>query len=174
MMIVLTQKDLAKLSPQLRRELQQFLFDGSTHEEMPEFFRDEAFDGIDVQEPYDDISIPWESAQDLTGDAKVVVDISDDQAKALVANLSSKSIDTLRLFATGEVVSLESLVGAERPYASFADLKRSFVGAVNRRLRTVTRNRSAVLFRKVDGVNGVGIAVRPKTASALQVQFKYG
>lgn len=171
MMIVLSQKDLAKLSPHLRQELQQFLFGGSPPEEIPEFLTEEEFGGIDFQEPNDDLSIPWEGMPDPTGDAKVVVDISENQAKALVANLSSKSIDTLRLFASGEVVNLESLVGAEMAYASFADLKRSFVGAVNRRLRTVTRNRSAVLFRKVEGVEGVGIAVRPQTATALRVQF---
>lgn len=171
MMIVLSQSDLEKLSPQLRQELQQFLFGQSSSEELPEFVSEEEFNGIHFQEPSDDTSILWEGTEDTTGDAKKVIDISIDQAKALVANLSSKSIDTLRLFASGEVVSLQSLVGAEMAYASFAELKRSFVGAVNRRLRTVTRNRSAVLFRKVDELEGIGIAVRPQTANALRVQF---
>lgn len=41
----------------------------------------------------------------------------------------------------------------------------------NRRLRTVTRNRSAVLFRKIETDDGVGIAVKEQTAIALRNVF---
>ena len=63
---------------------------------------------------------------------------------------------------------LDSLVGEDKPYASFVELKRSFVGPVNRRLRTVTKNRTAVLFKKVGKDNeNVRFSVKRRTALAL-------
>jgi hypothetical protein len=77
---------------------------------------------------------------------KRVVNITTEQARELIANISEKSQKTLRLFAAAERVGLDELVGGDGPYKDMNDLKRSFVGAVNRRLRTVVGNRSVVLF----------------------------
>lgn len=170
MFLVLTAQDLARLSPELRAELKELAFgkDNSGIEE-------DAFGGVEA------LDVPWLEAEsdamrwsdmpEKSNDAKTVIDISEEEAKALLRNLSAKSIDTLRQFASGESILLDSLVGDGKPYESFSDLKRSFVGAVNRRLRTVTRNRSAVLFRRVDGTAGDSIALRPQTAAALKKAF---
>jgi hypothetical protein len=167
--LVLTQQDLAQLSPELRAELQRLVF-SSTGSDEGAFAVIETSD-IPYQESEHDIELPWPEAPKKTGDAKAVIDISEDQARALLGNLSAKSVETLRLFSSGESVSLDSLVGEGKAYESFSDLKRSFVGAVNRRLRTVTRNRTAVLFRRVDGGNEDSIAVRPQAALALRQAF---
>lgn len=164
MNIVLTAADLAKLSQATRDELQTLLFNppqlavvSLPDDELPEFEYGDA---------------PWNAAdsydQPASPDSKVVIGIDETQATNLVANLSQKSIDTLKLFATGEYVLSDHLIGEGKPYESFADLKRSFVGAVNRRLRTVTRMRTAVLFRKVSTPDGEGIAVKDQTAAALR------
>ena len=65
-------------------------------------------------------------------------------------------------------MSLESLIGEGNPYETFNDLKRSFAGAVNRRLRTVTKIRTAVLFRKTALAGGEGISVKEQTAQSLR------
>jgi hypothetical protein len=65
-----------------------------------------------------------------------------------------------------ERVDIDDLVGAGKPYKDMNDLKRSFVGAVNRRLRTVVGNRGAVLFSS--DRDKKRIRVLPMTAAALQ------
>lgn len=168
MFLLLTKQDLARLSPATRAELMEIAFGGADvfHEEIGIAdwgIADAAYlvaDGASVP--------PWPDSEERSGDSKRVIDISPEQAKALVGNLGAKSIETLKRFATGESVAFDSLVGPGNAYESLSDLKRSFVGAVNRRLRTVTRNRSAVLFRKVEGESGISIAVRPLTAAALR------
>jgi hypothetical protein len=168
MMIVLTDSDLARMPVALRRELQNFLLTGIDERE-----HDESFDGYDIQDVpayIEDLAL----ADNESGPAKLVIEITEKQAKALIGNLSPQSISTLRLFAEHEAVRLEDILGVGKTYSNFTGLKRSFVGAVNRRLRTVTRNRSAVLFRKtlpaeLDGQ--AGIAVRPQTAKALMFAF---
>lgn len=168
MMLILTDADLAKMQPELRRELQKFLLSRLNESE-----HDVSFEGYDV----DDLPSFLESptlADSESSNAKQVIDISDSQAQELIGNLSEKSISTLRLFAGQVAVPLDNLLGEGKAYANFTDLKRSFVGAVNRRLRTVTRNRTAVLFRKtaLDDLGGLeGIAVRPRTAAALAAVF---
>ena len=168
MYIVLTARDLAKLSAHTREELQRYIFQGTTIASDEALPYDYNFDDIPYQEFDDEAAQSWPEAPIVSSDSKVVIDISPEQARSLIANLSAKSVEVLRRFASGETVALNDLVGAGKFYESFGDLKRSFVGAVNRRLRTVTRNRSAVLFRKEEGSEGTGIAVRPMTASALQ------
>ncbi len=168
MFLVLSRQDLARLSPALRAELEQLLFsrpDADYEEiELPDWGDIERVDnGSD--NPH---LAPWPDTPVRAGYSKRVVDISVDEARALVGNLSAKSIQTLRQFAYDERVSFDSLVGPDNAYESLSDLKRSFVGAVNRRLRTVTRNRSAVLFRKIEEDAGFSIAVRPMTAAALK------
>lgn len=167
MLLVLTKQDLAQLSPELRVELIKLLFSKS------ESSYDELtlaglglVDNLDQQSVWDDAP-PWPELSERSGDNKRVIDISVDEGIALLGNLSAKSIETLKLFASGEAVPLDSLVGSGKDYKNLNNLKRSFVGAVNRRLRTVTRNRSAVLFSKVEGGDGVSITVRPMTAAAL-------
>lgn len=169
MMLVLTEQDLARMPASLRRELQQFILTSLDSNE-----HDIQTDEYDV----DDLPAYLESppfTEHESSNTKQVIDISETQARALIANLSDKSIATLRRFAGQVAVPLEELLGDDKAYANFSDLKRSFVGAVNRRLRTVTRNRSAVLFRKTspEDLNGRdGVAVRPQTAAALATLFR--
>jgi hypothetical protein len=167
MFLVLTEQDLARLSPQLRAELQRLTF-GATGTETEV----DQSEGFSSPVPADDLAefdyLPaWPDAFEKSGAAKTVVDLDEVEARALLANLSAKSIETLKVFASGESIALDALVGDGKAYESMSDLKRSFVGAVNRRLRTVTRNRSAVLFRKIDVSGGIAIAIRPKAAKAL-------
>lgn len=168
MMIILTESDMARMPATLRSELQKFLLAGNDEQE-----HDVSFDEHDIQDIpayIEDLAF----ADNESGPAKLVVDITEEQAKALIGNLSSKSIETLRLFAKQEAVLLEDILGEGKAYANFTDLKRSFVGAVNRRLRTVTKNRTAVLFRKtlLEELDGeAGIAVRPQTTQALMIAF---
>lgn len=168
MFLVLTKQDLARLSPELRAELQELIFSkkNADHEEIE--FADWGIDDGADHETDREHSPPWPDSYEKSGEGKKVIDINVAEAKALIGNLSAKSIETLKQFASNESVSFDSLVGPGSAYESLSVLKRSFVGAVNRRLRTVTRNRSAVLFRKIEGENGLSIAVRPMTAAALQ------
>lgn len=167
MHIVITQDDLARLSSQTRAELQRVLFG------QPELVSDDGdFDSgfpppPDQESVYETMS-EWAEVPEVTADSKVVIDITPDQVRALIGNLGQKSVESLKEFGTDGMVRLDSLVGEGRSYETFSELKRSFVGAVNRRLRTVTRNRSAVLFRRVEIESEIYIAVRPSTADALR------
>jgi hypothetical protein len=166
--LVLTKQDLARLSPELRAELQVLIFSKKNADHAEIEFADWGISDGTNHETDRENSPPWPDSSEKSGDGKKVIDISVEEAKALIGNLSDKSIATLKQFASSESVAFDSLVGPENAYESLSDLKRSFVGAVNRRLRTVTRNRSAVLFRKVEGENGLSIEVRPMTAAALK------
>lgn len=175
-MIVLTSADLARMPPELRAGLQSFLFQLKRDVGHDEF--DELHHIGDLTPGVDDFP-GWDPDGSVGAAApmadKVVIDISADQARDLLGNLAAKSIDTLRLFADAEAVELTRLIGGESPYPSFNDLKRSFVGAVNRRLRTVTSKRTAVLFRKTgdEELGGeAGIAVKPQTVMALKAAFQ--
>ena len=92
--------------------------------------------------------------------------LSSAQATELLSNLAEKSQQTLRLFAERERVPVDELLGEGRPYKDMSDLKRSFVGAVNRRLRTVVGDRAVVLFSS--DRNRKRIRVLPATAFALR------
>lgn len=164
MHIVLTQRDLEKLSPATREELQVLLF-GRAYD-VEELAPKDAPPQFEVVEPVGGGAEPWEPSFPQA-DAKIVVETDVEQTRKLLANLSPKSIETLKRFAYGGNVPLESLIGEGGPYESFNDLKRSFVGAVNRRLRTVTKNRTAVLFRKTTSPGGDVISVRELTARSL-------
>jgi hypothetical protein len=169
MHLVLTQEDLAKLSPECRAELQLLLFGYASVDS--DIHSPDGIDAVEMrgQEIERDFLPAWPDDFEKSGAAKTVVDLDEMEARALLANLSAKSVETLRLFASGDSVSLDAIVGEGKAYENLSDLKRSFVGAVNRRLRTVTRNRSAVLFRKVERSTGISIAVRPRTAAALHL-----
>ncbi len=170
-MLTITPEDFTKLSISCQRELMWLL--GFSQ------FNNADDGGIDNEFiPYEDIradddflaSMYSESPAAATSTAKRVIDINPAQAKDLIANISDKSIETLTRFATGEPISLNDLFGDDKPYANLSDLKRSFVGAVNRRLRTVTGNRQAVLFLTINPPNSESetqIAVRQATAISL-------
>jgi hypothetical protein len=110
---------------------------------------------------------PDSSSQNVSvSPGKRVFPLSPAQATELLSNLADKSQQTLRLFAVRGRVSIDDLVGDDRPYTDMNDLKRSFVGAVNRRLRTVVGNRSAVLF--TSDRDRQKIRVLPAAAFALR------
>ena len=139
MMMLITPDDFRNLSPACRQELLALFnsrVDQGNEVEPPAYYSGDD-EGYQQSEPptIDDVL-----------EEKRVVDISVEQARELVANISPKSQETLKLFAPGTPVALDTLIGAGCPYRDFTDLKRSFVGAVNRRLRTVSGNRLAVLF----------------------------
>lgn len=152
--LVISSEDFRRLSPATQKELLAVLMGGDNE--------GDAMFGMD-----DGDSVPASSTQGSSANAgKRVFPINPAQASELLSNLAEKSQQTLRLFAEGERVSVDDLVGEGRPYKDMNDLKRSFVGAVNRRLRTVVGNRSAVLFSS--DRDRQKIRVLPMTASALR------
>lgn len=170
MMLTITPADFRRLSESCQKELIGLLgFMGGTEEEdsdeeIPYEFPSERFTQGEPDFPVIELS-------DTSSTAKQVIDINFDQAKDLIANISEKSVSTLSKFTEGQSISLDELIGENRPYANLSDLKRSFVGAVNRRLRTVTGNRRAVLFLTVAPVSeddATRISVRSSTANALK------
>lgn len=174
MMLILTEDDMSRLSLACQTELQQLLFAKITGNE-------ESFDGdyLGVDDAFS-LEIPPEGESlgsfdhtiaDKARDIKRVIDITVGEAQGLVANISKKSLQTLSLFVAGEPVRLDALVGSGKTYESLTDLKRSFIGAVTRRLRTVTRNKTAALFLKSVTAEGEqdAIAVRAISAESLRV-----
>lgn len=152
--LVISSEDFRRLSPATQKELLAVLMGGDSD--------GDAMFGMD---DYDSASAS--STQGGSANAgKRVFPINPAQASELLSNLAEKSQQTLRLFAEGERVSVDDLVGEGRPYKDMNDLKRSFVGAVNRRLRTVVGNRSAVLFSS--DRDRQKIRVMPAAASALR------
>lgn len=167
MMIVVSPQDFKKLSRACQLELISMIGFSVGNAEYPYDSlagEDEAIADLYIQKPRHPV------ANDIVGD-KQVIDISNEHAQSLIANISGKSLETLKLFAQGEPIDLNELVGTDKLYENFNDLKRSFVGAVNRRLRTVTGNRLAVLFSTVKSKTGeeeTRIRVKPRTAAALR------
>ncbi|MBK9161149.1 MAG: hypothetical protein IPM27_06250 [Nitrosomonadales bacterium] len=154
MELVITSEDFRRLSPATQKELLAVLMGGDGD--------GDAMLGLD---DYD--SMPASGSQvGSASTGKRVFPINPAQATELLSNLAEKSQQTLRLFAVGERVAVDDLVGEDRPYKDMNDLKRSFVGAVNRRLRTVVGNRSAVLFSS--DRDRQKIRVLPTAASALR------
>jgi hypothetical protein len=100
---------------------------------------------------------------------KRVVDLSVEEARNLLANIKDRSEQTLKLFATGKPVALASLIGPGGEYRDYNELKRSFVGAVNRRLRTVCGIRNAALFSS--DRDKTRIKITQKTAQSLRAVF---
>lgn len=161
MKLVISQGDFQRLSPNTQQELLTLLT--GAENVLPMLSRNDA---VEVG-PLDEI--PLASYDGDPGDAtpaKRVIGISAEQASEMLANLADKSQQTLRLFAVAERVGIDELVGDERPYRDMNDLKRSFVGAVNRRLRTVVGNRSVVLFSS--DRDRRRIRILPHSAAALR------
>jgi hypothetical protein len=174
MNITLSEHDISRMPAELREELIQFIFKKGHNSKN---IYDIPAEGLDIE--YADLDpllnddfFPQEESTDTfkkSKKSKKVIGISEGQAKKLISNLSNKSISTLEKFTTGVPVSLDNLVGEGKPYKNFVELKRSFVGPVNRRLRTVTGDRTSVLFLKVHEDNGSGhITVKNATAVALE------
>jgi len=166
MMFTLTDADLARMPQKLRDDLLEFIITPISHDEYlyqhdvpPEY----------LNEIIHEFDFPSEMLKAETKKkGKNVIDIDIDQAQALIANLSDKSIETLHLFTQKEAIQVKSLVGDGMAYKDYIELKRSFVGPVNRRLRTVTGNKTAVLFLK-EGEEEM--AVKEMTADSLAAIF---
>ena len=167
MMIVVSPEDFKKLSRICQLELISMIGFSVGNAEYPYDVltaEDEVVADLYIHKPRHPV------ANDIAGD-KQVVDISNEQAQSLIANISEKSLETLKLFAYGKPIDINELVGVDKLYGNFNELKRSFVGAVNRRLRTVTGNRQAVLFSSVKSEAGeeeTRIRVKSRTATALR------
>lgn len=175
MMLTITKEDFTRLSSACQRELLALLGYREGEES------DDSNESIPYEDGYfplpDELHSVLQQSEEagVPSAGKRVIDITPDQAKELISNISDKSIETLRRFASGGPVQIDDLCGDDRPYSNLSDLKRSFVGAVNRRLRTVTGNRQAVLFLTVkdEGTDaGKLIAVRPLTAASLSQTFE--
>ena len=164
MMIVLTPDDFKKLSASCRQEVLSLL------DHRGQSFADEgnAYYGEDGDAP-PNASLPLRpgglTSEDVL-EEEHVVDLTVDQARELVANISAKSQQTLKRFAQGTPVALEELIGEGRDYRDVTELKRSLVGAVKRRLRTITANRLAVLFSS--DRDKTRIRIKPLAAASLR------
>lgn len=175
MMLTITSEDFSRLSASCQRELLALLGFREGDE------NDDSNESIPYEDGYpplpDELHLfdRQSEGSETSSAAKRVIDINADQARDLIANISDKSIETLRLFASGEPVLIDDLCGDDKTYSNLSDLKRSFVGAVNRRLRTVTGNRQAVLFLTVNSDSpqtATKIAVRQTSAVSLSTAFE--
>ena len=157
MMLVLSPHDFQKLSPACRSELLRLLMNDRSSADAAFFLSEstEADGGIETEE--------------VVSEEKKVVSLTVAEAGDLLRNLSERSSQTLKHFAVGQPVPLEDLVGQGKPYKNYVELKRSFVGAVNRRLRTVSGNRNAALFSS--DRDQTLIKVKLKTAQSLRRIF---
>jgi len=166
MMITLTDADLARMPQELRNDLLKFVITPIQHDE-DLYPHDAPPENLD--ELMQEFHFPAEMLKAETKTkGKNVIDINIDQAKSLIANLSDKSIETLHLFTKNEAIQVSALIGDGMAYKDYIELKRSFVGPVNRRLRTVTGNKTAVLFLK-EGEEEM--AVKEMTADSLAAIF---
>lgn len=147
MMLILTENEISRLSPQLKAELlREVLGSMPGGQESEDVLDADDPSALPVAERY--IHPPQQPVADDVLETKVVVELDVEHSRRLVSNISDKSKETLKRFALEGSVPLDELVGPGCAYSDMTDLKRSFVGAVNRRLRTVTRNRFAALFKR--------------------------
>ena len=167
MMITLTARDFKRLSAPCQQELLALLtlndVESQADEDHASLAEEEgarpvAGRGVKSRKPVPPVSD--------SNRKKEILEISVEQARQLVANVNDSSKKTLKIFAERQLVPLKSLVGDNANYGNYAKLKRSLVGAVNRRLRTVTGNRDAVLF--TSDATKSSIKIRPKSAAALR------
>ena len=172
MMITLNDYDIARLSPECRHEIQRLLFSRQSEA----FSADEEAFGFETPSDFHSFDASSDPHEDVEHSTRRVVEINPDQAKKLIANISDKSVQILQLFTSGLPVPVDTLVGTSKPYENLTDLKRSFVGAVTRRLRTVTRNKTVSIFLRDtisgnDGEKKDAISVRSATAESLRSVF---
>ena len=165
MMLVISSNDMRRLSPACRSELMAFFMSSDADEPVGD---DRFPPGIfEAHESGGDDGAAT-TADDVI-EEKRVVDLTADEARDLVANISNRSHETLKLFASGLPVALSALIGPGCEYRDYNELKRSFVGAVNRRLRTVSGNRNAALFSS--DRDKTRIKTTRQTALALRCLF---
>ncbi|MBU0752979.1 MAG: hypothetical protein KJ787_04070 [Gammaproteobacteria bacterium] len=157
--LVITSEDFRRLSSATQKELLALLMNGESERDATPELGD-----LEIFEPQGATLNASFGSGTPTG--KLVFSINAEQSDELLSNLAEKSQQTLRLFAIGERVAIDDLIGDSRPYKDMNELKRSFVGAVNRRLRTVVGNRSAVLFSS--DRDRQRIRVLPGSAAALR------
>jgi hypothetical protein len=165
MMIMLSPNDVRRLSPACRAELMALLTspvadDLDTENRRPY--------GLYEESSSDESTAP---IADEVLEEKRVVDLTVDEARDLLANISDRSQKTLKLFAPGKPLTLNSLIGPGGEYRDYSELKRSFVGAVNRRLRTVSGSRNAALFSS--DRDKTRIKITRQTALALRCAFNF-
>lgn len=153
MQITLSTEDIQRLSPSSRAEILQLL-----GWPMEETFAASQLASAGVDEAGE--------IEEVINEEKQVVSLDAAEAKDLLANVSEKSKKTLKLFAQNQVVPMSELVGDGKFYDKQIQLKQSLVGAVNRRLRTVTSNRNAALFSS--DRNQTRIKVTGRTARSLR------
>lgn len=158
MMLVLSPHDFKKLSPACRSEILTLLMNSGEGSDMSLF----AGTGEPEQEAAPE-------TEEVVSEEKQVISLTPAEAVDLLANISDRSSQTLKLFAPGQPVALDALIGPNGPYRDYVELKRSFVGAVNRRLRTVSGNRNAALFSS--DRDKTRIKVTANTAKALRRVF---
>ncbi len=156
-MLVLSPHDFQKLSPACRSELLRLLTNDRGSDEAA-FFHSESTEADGGTE-----------TEEVVSEEKKVVSLTVTEAGDLLGNIGERSRRTLQHFAVGQPVPLDDLVGQGKPYKNYVELKRSFVGAVNRRLRTVSGNRNAALFSS--DRDQTLIKVKPKTAQSLRRIF---
>lgn len=177
MMITLNARDFNQLSESCQKEVLALLAfndgdasSGKDHARLAGEDLEMNFDGVmDRREPA--VENPANSGESVhrviqLPAKKELVDISIEQARQLIANVGELSKKTLRLLASRQSVPLEVLIGPNADYADYQLLKKSLVGAVNRRLRTVTGNRAAVLLVGDQSKSYIGL--RPLSAAALR------
>jgi len=177
-MILLTPQDWSLLSEETKTEIIGLMSNRHQENSPIDFLHTDCGSSplINIEEDENRFSVPpeydtWfeEPISSNQGKKKVVLEIDEVQASELISNLSDKSIQTLKLFTEDTPVSIDTLIGKDSPYNNFVELKRSFVGPVNRRLRTVSKNKSAVLFLKAGGEDeNIQIAVKSGTQRALR------
>ena len=165
MMLVLSPDDFQRLSVDSQQEILSLLATRPPSAPVADNHTTDIWNDDDLTSYGQTISPPATTFDEVS-EEKRIVDITVEQAHALVANVGKRSLETLRRFALGEPMTLDELIGEHGSYKDRTDLKRSFVGAVNRRLRTVTGNRLGVLFGS--DRDGNRIRMRPLTATALR------
>ena len=108
MMLVLSSDDISRLSAACQQEI--FALIGLRRDQNA--FSDESEGGFDGLDAWEGLSY---EAEETRYDVKRVIDITPDQAKALLANISEKSRQTLQRFVEGIPTALDELIGDDKP-----------------------------------------------------------
>ena len=180
MMLTVNAEEFRSLSGSCQRELLALLLGEDRFESVLKGTATNPSPESELEEPPDSES----SVDDVVGTTRAV-DLTPDQARGLVTRLADESINTLKLFASGNPVAISELLNSNpTSYKRVSDLNRKFVGAINRALRTVmqvkgkAKDRSSVLLVPVKDYSEASdllekrIKVTPLTAVALRETFQ--